>query len=36
MRNRTLMAIIIRGLLENESCYIFIDYQIDTKLERNL
>jgi len=30
------MAIMKRGLLENESCYIFIDYQIDTKVRRNL
>jgi hypothetical protein len=34
IRNRTLMTIMIRGFLENESCYIFIDYEIDTKIRR--
>jgi hypothetical protein len=36
MRDRTLMAITTRGLLENESCYTFFDYQIDIKIRRNL
>jgi hypothetical protein len=36
MRNRKHTAIMMRGNLENKSCYMLIDYCINTKIRRNL